>query len=87
MAYSQVTGMSSTRFPLKGLSGCGCQSASGMGQESPMPPETRWKYAALGLGALVIGQFFWWDSKAPQVLRGGGYFKRNRRRSRRHRRS
>jgi hypothetical protein len=34
---------------------------------------TRWKYAALGLGALVVAQFFWWDARAPQVLRGGGY--------------
>jgi len=52
---------------------------SGLGQAT-IAPETRWKYAALGLGALVVAQFFWWDSKAPQVLRGGGYFKRNRRR-------
>lgn len=80
MAYSQVNGMSSTRFPLKGLGGCGCQSTSGLGQA--MDTETRWKYAALGLGALVVGQFFWWDSKAPQVLRGGGYVRRNRRRRR-----
>lgn len=30
--------------------------------------DVRWKYAALGLGALVVAQFFWWDSRAPQVL-------------------
>ena len=79
MGYSQITGMSSTRFPLRGLGGCGCQATSGLGQAT-MAPETRWKYATFALGALVVGQFFWWDSKAPQVLRGGGYFKRNRRR-------
>jgi len=27
-----------------------------------------WKYATYGLAALVVAQFFWWDSKAPQVL-------------------
>jgi hypothetical protein len=27
-----------------------------------------WKYATYALGALVVAQFFWWDSKAPQVL-------------------
>jgi hypothetical protein len=35
MSYTQVTGMSSTRYPLKGL-GCGCSSTaapmSGLGQ-------------------------------------------------------
>jgi hypothetical protein len=31
----------------------------------------RWKYAAMGLGALVVAQFFWWNAKAPQVLRLG----------------
>lgn len=81
MAYSQVTGMSSTRFPLKGIGGCGCQSASGLGQA--MDPETRWRYTSYVLGALIVAQFFWWDSKAPQVLRGGGYIRRNRRRRRR----
>jgi len=80
MAYSQVTGMSSTRFPLKGL-GCGCQSASGLGQAT-VDPETRWRYTAYALGALVVAQFFWWDSKAPQVLRGSGYVRRNRKRRR-----
>lgn len=83
MSYAQVTGMSSTRYPLKGLGGCGCAGLAGCGcaglGQAAMTPETRWKYTALGLGALVIGQFFWWDSKAPQVLRGGGRFKRNRR--------
>jgi hypothetical protein len=87
MGYSQVTGMSSTRFPLKGLGGCGCQSTSGLGQADPSGWQVSvgWKYATFALGALVVGQFFWWDSKAPQVLRGGGYFKRNRRRSHRRR--
>jgi hypothetical protein len=37
-----------------------------------------WKYATLGLSALVVGQFFWWNKKAPEVLKlgkagGGGY--------------
>lgn len=32
----------------------------------------KWKYATMGLGVLVVAQFFWWDSKCPQVLRGGG---------------
>jgi hypothetical protein len=34
MSYTQVTGMSSTRFPLKGLGCCG-QPVSGLGQEAP----------------------------------------------------
>lgn len=40
-----------------------------MGQDA-VALETRWKYAAIGLAALVVAQFFWWNSKAPQVLRG-----------------
>jgi hypothetical protein len=33
-----------------------------------------WKYATMGLGALVVAQFFWWNKKAPEVLKlGGGY--------------
>jgi len=62
-----------------GLSGCGCggsvkSSVSGdcgcgsLG-EAPEPVDAKWKWAALGLGGLVIAQFFWWDAKAPQVLR------------------
>jgi len=47
MGYSQVTGMSSTRFPLKGLSGCGCQATSGLGQVENSP---------LG-GLLALGLF------------------------------
>jgi len=31
----------------------------------------RWKYAALTLAGLIVAQFFWWDRKAPWVLRGG----------------
>lgn len=33
----------------------------------------RWKWAALGLTALLGVQFWWWNKKAPQVLRLGGY--------------
>ena len=29
-----------------------------------------WMFATLGLGILVVGQFIWWDRKAPEVLRG-----------------
>ena len=29
-----------------------------------------WKYAAIALTAVVVGQFFWWDDKCPDVLRG-----------------
>lgn len=81
MAYSQVTGMSSTRFPLKGIGGCGCQSTSGLGQTDPSGWQVSvgWKYATIGLGALVVGQFLWWNAKAPQVLK----LSRNRRRRRR----
>ena len=36
-----------------------------------------WKYATVTLGGLVIAQFFWWNKKAPEVLKlrkaGGGY--------------
>jgi hypothetical protein len=79
MGYSQVTGMSSTRFPLKGL-GCGCSgggapSMSGLGQAT-IAPETRWKYAALGLGALVVVQAAWWINRYPEAVG----LRRNRRR-------
>lgn len=30
--------------------------------------DNKWKYAALGLGGLVIVQFWWWNRAAPQVL-------------------
>ena len=30
-----------------------------------------WMYGAIGLGALVVGQFFWWNAKAPGVLKLG----------------
>jgi hypothetical protein len=30
-----------------------------------------WKWAALGLGGLVVAQFFWWNKKAPEVLKLG----------------
>lgn len=32
-----------------------------------------WKTATYVLGAAVVAQFFWWDQKCPQVLRGKGY--------------
>lgn len=32
-----------------------------------------WKTATYVLGAAVVAQFFWWDAKCPQVLRGKGY--------------
>ena len=32
-----------------------------------------WKYATFALGVVVVGQFFWWNAKAPEVLRLGGY--------------
>jgi hypothetical protein len=35
---------------------------------------SNWKYATVGLGALLVVQFWWWNKKAPEVLRlGGGY--------------
>jgi hypothetical protein len=33
----------------------------------------RWKWAALGLVGLLGVQFWWWNKKAPQVLKLGGY--------------
>lgn len=30
-----------------------------------------WKYAAIGLTGLVVAQFFWWNKKAPEVLKLG----------------
>jgi hypothetical protein len=47
------------------------RSLKGLGQTEGV--STRWKYAALGLAGLVVAQFFWWNAKAPQVLRLGGY--------------
>jgi len=41
----------------------------GLGQASTVP--SGWQYAALGLGALVVAQFFWWNAKAPNVLKLG----------------
>ena len=41
--------------------------------------EARWRYTSYALGALIVAQFFWWNAKAPQVLK----LSRNRRRRRR----
>ena len=30
--------------------------------------DVKWKYAAIGLGGLVIVQFLWWDQRCPQIL-------------------
>lgn len=35
------------------------------------PVSRNWQYAALGLGALIVVQFFWWNKKAPEVLKLG----------------
>lgn len=33
-----------------------------------------WKYASFVLGGLIVAQFFWWNAKAPEVLKlGQGY--------------
>lgn len=33
-----------------------------------------YKYATFILGGLIVAQFFWWNAKAPEVLKmGGGY--------------
>ena len=33
-----------------------------------------WKYATFGLSALLVVQFWWWNKKAPDVLKlGAGY--------------
>ena len=31
----------------------------------------KWQIATLVLGAVVVGQFFWWNAKAPEVLNLG----------------
>ena len=46
--------------------------------DAPAAPEEKvdkgWRTTAYVLGAAVVAQFFWWDKKCPQVLRGGkGY--------------
>lgn len=30
--------------------------------------DAKWKYAAIGLGGLIVVQFIWWNRQAPQVL-------------------
>lgn len=30
--------------------------------------DVKWKYAAIGLGSLVLVQFVWWNRQAPTVL-------------------
>ena len=85
MAYIAVRGMRSTRFPLTGL-GCGCSQGSapaipiaGLGEAETV--SANWKYATFGLVGLLGVQFWWWNKKAPEVLRLG--MRKNRRRSRR----
>jgi hypothetical protein len=46
--------------------------------DAPAAPEEKvakgWRTWTYVLGAAVVAQFFWWDTKCPQVLRGGkGY--------------
>lgn len=33
--------------------------------------ENKWKIATFVFGGLVVAQFFWWNAKAPEVLRLG----------------
>lgn len=49
------------------------KSMKGLGQADTGTTSSRWKYAALGLAALAVAQFFWWDRRAPWVLRGKSY--------------
>ncbi len=53
-----------TQMRSRGMKGLG-QAVDGV--------STRWKYATFGLVALAVAQFWWWNKKAPQVLRLGGY--------------
>jgi|GEM_PF-2231371 hypothetical protein len=88
MAYIALRGMRSNRFPLSG-SGCGCgQGASvpsipiaGFGDAASESVSANWKYATFGLVGLLGVQFWWWNKKAPEVLKLG--VRKNRRRSRR----
>lgn len=90
MSYTQVTGMSSTRFPLKGLGCCG-QPVSGLGQEAPLS-----RGSALGAVATVavLGTIVYLSLARPSVSYGSsGYYdhrlgkwvSRNRRRRSRRR--
>lgn len=46
--------------------------ATNLGQISIETGVSRnWKYATFGLVALLGVQFWWWNKKAPQVLRLG----------------
>jgi hypothetical protein len=68
MSYTQVTGMSSTRYPLKGL-GCGCSSTaapmSGFGQVTTVPwlEQSAWPWGPTRktalIGAAVVGGLLW----------------------------
>jgi hypothetical protein len=99
MSYTQVTGMSSTRFPLKGLGCCG-QPVSGMGQESG---PARGSALGAAVAVAVLGGIVYLTLKNPSAWTygpsygwggyygGGGYYdhrlgkwvSRNRRRGRR----
>jgi len=75
VAYQQPVRSNTTQAPARMVSHNQPRPVSamkGLGQIAD-GVSGRWKYAAVGLGALVVAQFFWWNAKAPQVLRLGGY--------------
>lgn len=49
------------------------KSLKGLGQAIAEGVTSRWKYMTVGLAALAVAQFFWWNAKAPWVLRGKSY--------------
>jgi hypothetical protein len=74
-APNQYTAMPARQQPqtVYRASGTPTRSLKGLGQALADGVTSRWKYAALGLAGLVVAQFWWWNKKAPQVLRLGGY--------------
>lgn len=56
----------------RGQSTTRSKSLKGLGQ-TDVGTSSRWRYTALGLAALAVAQFFWWNAKAPWVLRGKSY--------------
>jgi len=98
MGYSQITGMSSTRFPLRGLGGCGCQATSGLGQATASSPIGG--LLTLGIFGMLAYLTFtspgtWRIGKHTSYTSGGHYYdsglgkwvNANRRRARRRRRA
>lgn len=69
VSYSAIQSIAPMQQQLRSIK----PGLKGLGQADPSGWQVSvgWKYAALGLAGLLGVQFWWWNKKAPEVLRLG----------------